>query len=110
MQVPAFGTRNSKVPDSFMRVALHVQSNDNSGVGCSLDESNDHAPPPEDALCARAFRHEESTPFNEDGDFKKWEDERVANSKDENPLIYVSLSGNVVWVVGNSRSLWELHP
>lgn len=109
MQVPALGTRNPKVPDGFMRVALHIQSNDNSGVGRSLDEPNDHAPPPKDALCAGAFRHEEAAPFNEDGDFEKWEDEGVADSKDKNPLIYVSLCGCAVWVEGYSRSSWELH-
>ena len=110
MQVPAFGTRNSKVPDSFMRGALHIQSNNNSGVGRSLYEANDHAAPPEDALCSCALRHEESTPFDEDGDFEKREDERVTDSKDENPLIYVSLYGCVVCVKGCSRSSWELHP
>lgn len=91
MQVPAFGTRNPEVPDGFMRVALHIQSNDNSGVGCSLDEPDDHAPPPKDALCSCAFRYEEATPFNEDGDFEKRKDEGVADSKDENPLICQSL-------------------
>lgn len=93
-----------------MRGALHIQSNNNSGVGRSLYEANDHAAPPEDALCSCALRHEESTPFDEDGDFEKREDERVADSKDENPLIYVSLYGSVVCVKGCSRSSWELHP
>jgi hypothetical protein len=110
MQVPALGTRNSKVPDSFMRVALHIESNDNSGVGCSLDEANDHATPPEDALCSRAFRHEESTPFDEDSDFEKWKNEGVADSKDENPLVYVSCFIYLVWMKGYSHSSWELHP
>lgn len=80
---------DGEVPNLGMRSALEAQREDDGDVGGDLDEDDGDTTPPEGVTRPVAARDEEPAPLYENGNLEEGEDEGIADTEDENPLVYV---------------------